>query len=66
VAAISQATTAAQDVVRCTLGTLAGSAVLPPATLVIGAVAAFELVGVGIERSPLPRVSADASPRAES
>jgi uroporphyrin-III C-methyltransferase len=62
VAAISQATTAAQDVLRCTLGTLAGSAVLPPATLVIGAVAAFDLVGVDIERSPLPRVSAYASP----
>lgn len=43
VAAIRQATTAAQDVVRCTLGTLAATTVRPPATLVIGAVAALDV-----------------------
>jgi uroporphyrin-III C-methyltransferase len=43
VAAVRHATTAAQHVVRCTLGTLATAAVQPPATLVIGAVAAYDV-----------------------
>jgi uroporphyrin-III C-methyltransferase len=44
VAAIRDATGAEQDVVRCTLGTLGTTAVRSPATLVVGAVAAFDVL----------------------
>jgi siroheme synthase len=45
VAAIRHATSAQQLVVRCALGELADTAVESPATIVIGAVAAFDLAG---------------------
>ncbi|MDP9464939.1 MAG: uroporphyrinogen-III C-methyltransferase, partial [Actinomycetota bacterium] len=45
VAAISHATSSEQYVVRCALSELAGAAVESPATIVIGAVAAFDLSG---------------------
>jgi uroporphyrin-III C-methyltransferase len=45
VAAIRHATTGEQHVVRCALGGLAEAAVESPATIVIGAVAAFDLAG---------------------
>ncbi len=44
VAAIRDASGAEQDVVRCTLGTLAGAAIRSPATLVVGAVAGFDVL----------------------
>ncbi|MEO7371932.1 MAG: uroporphyrinogen-III C-methyltransferase [Ilumatobacteraceae bacterium] len=43
VAAIRHATSSGQTVVRCTLGDLASAVVESPATIVIGAVAAFDL-----------------------
>ncbi|MEO5899850.1 MAG: uroporphyrinogen-III C-methyltransferase [Ilumatobacteraceae bacterium] len=43
VAAIRHATGAEQDVVRCTLGTLGETGVRSPATLVVGAVAGFDV-----------------------
>jgi uroporphyrin-III C-methyltransferase len=44
VAAIRHATGPEQDVVRCTLATLAATDVRSPATLVVGAVAAYDLL----------------------
>jgi siroheme synthase len=43
VAAIRQATSSQQTIVRCALSELAGVVVESPATIVIGAVAAFDL-----------------------
>jgi uroporphyrin-III C-methyltransferase len=45
VAAIRHATSAEQHIVRCALSELADAAVESPATIVIGAVAAFDLTG---------------------
>ncbi len=45
VAAIRHATSAEQHIVRCALSALADAAVESPATIVIGAVAAFDLTG---------------------
>ena len=45
VAAIRDATSSRQHVVRCKLGDLADAVVESPATIVIGAVAAFDLTG---------------------
>jgi uroporphyrin-III C-methyltransferase len=45
VAAIRHATSAKQHIVRCALSELADAAVESPATIVIGAVAAFDLTG---------------------
>ena len=50
VAAIRHATSSEQHVIRCRLDKLAGAAVESPATIVIGAVAAFDLTGEFIQR----------------
>jgi uroporphyrin-III C-methyltransferase len=49
VAAIRQATSSQQHVVRCALSELATASVESPATIVIGAVAAFDLGGEFIQ-----------------
>lgn len=50
VAAVRHATSSQQHVVRCALSGLAETAVESPATIVIGAVAAFDVTGEFIER----------------
>ena len=55
VAAIRDATGAEQDVVRCTLGTLADTAVRSPATLVVGAVAGFDVLAGYVAVLDVPR-----------
>jgi len=47
VAAVRSATTREEVVTRCLLSQLGGAAIESPATIVIGAVAAFDLRGVG-------------------
>ena len=51
VAAIQRATTDEQEVVRCDLADLGHAAVESPATIVVGAVAAFDLTAVGTLRA---------------
>ena len=51
VAAIQRATTDKQEVVRCNLADLGHAAVESPATIVVGAVAAFDLTAVGTLRA---------------
>jgi len=50
-AAIQRATTDKQEVVRCNLADLGHAAVESPATIVVGAVAAFDLTAVGTLRA---------------
>ena len=51
VAAIQRATTDKQEVVRCNLADLGHAAVESPATIVVGAVAAFDLTALGTLRA---------------
>jgi uroporphyrin-III C-methyltransferase len=53
VAAIGQATSARQTVVRCTLAELAAAPIASPATIVIGAVAAFDVTSEFVGRLSL-------------
>lgn len=53
VAAVQQATSSEQRVVRCALCELAGAAIESPATMVIGAVAAFDVTGVFVPGLPV-------------
>lgn len=50
VAAIQQATSTQQRVVRCALSELGGATIESPATIVIGAVAAFDVTGEFVRR----------------